>query len=333
MQSTLGLPLLSISVDPNDRDQFKLRGPLLLDLALIGFDACASLALALSLLARPAMIVVVAMGAIAAMLLDPLQLVHGFHPHEPLALIQRFDDSMHTKRHRDWPLGIISQIIFLVLAIGVTIVSETEMDYNYCAPIAGGTNGCLEFIRGYTRKVLDVAMPLARLLGWRKLVSSDDASEWSRCLVACLGTLAIGAALVLVLVIAVDPYDSGRFGFLGIEGVDDWTPATANASRARDLHFDSAVISNSTGQLLAPAELSRTSGNHFVQLASPGAEPGRSSSATYRCRSRAGPWECQSNCFAEGHSQASQPPRTGRDIGSHNSTRDFLSSLDHLSEG
>jgi hypothetical protein len=102
---------------------------------------------------------------------------------------------------------------------------------------------------------------------------SDDPAAWGRCLVACLGTLAFGAALILAVMIAVDPYDSGRFGLLGIEGVDDWTPATANASRARDPRFDAAVIGNSTGQRLEPAELARATGAHFVQLAAPGADP------------------------------------------------------------
>jgi len=35
----------------------------------------------------------------------------------------------------------------------------------------------------------------------------------------CFGTLAFGAALMILVVFAVDPYDSGRFGWLGIEGV------------------------------------------------------------------------------------------------------------------
>jgi hypothetical protein len=102
---------------------------------------------------------------------------------------------------------------------------------------------------------------------------SDDAAAWGRCLVACLGTLALGAVLIFALMVAVDPYDSGRFGWLGIGGVDDWTAVTANASRARDLQFDAAVIGNSTGQRLEPAELSRATGAHFVQLAAPGADP------------------------------------------------------------
>ena len=71
---------------------------------------------------------------------------------------------------------------------------------------------------------------------------------------------------MLALVLVVDPYDSGRLGLLGIEGVDDASPRTANASRARDPQFDSAVIGNSTGQLLKPSELSRLTGLRFVQL-------------------------------------------------------------------
>jgi hypothetical protein len=97
-----------------------------------------------------------------------------------------------------------------------------------------------------------------------------DTSAWGRWLGVFLGALALGAALVFALVLAVDPYDSGRVGLLGIRGVDDASPRTANASRARDPQFDSAVIGNSTGQLLKPAELSRLTGLHFVQLTTPG---------------------------------------------------------------
>jgi hypothetical protein len=66
--------------------------------------------------------------------------------------------------------------------------------------------------------------------------------------VACFATLGIGALLILVLMIAVDPYDSGRFGWLGIAGVTDKIESTADASRARDPHFDSAIFGDSTGQ-------------------------------------------------------------------------------------
>jgi hypothetical protein len=103
------------------------------------------------------------------------------------------------------------------------------------------------------------------------IFSSDTAvPEWGRWLTVFLGTLALGSALVFALVLTVDPYDSGRFGLFGVNGVSDESPRTANASRARDPQFDSAIIGNSTGQLISPSELSRLSGARFVQLTIPG---------------------------------------------------------------
>jgi hypothetical protein len=106
--------------------------------------------------------------------------------------------------------------------------------------------------------------------------SSEIAAEthgWGRWLGVFLGALVLGCALIYTLVLIVDPYDSGRVGVLGIKGVTDVSPRTANASRARDPQFDSAVIGNSTGQLLKPSELSRLTGKHFVQLTVPGSGP------------------------------------------------------------
>jgi hypothetical protein len=100
-----------------------------------------------------------------------------------------------------------------------------------------------------------------------------EAPGWGRWLATFLGALACGCALIYTLVLVVDPYDSGRAGLLGIRGVADASPRTANASRARDPQFDSAVIGNSTGQLLKPSELSRLTGRHFVQLTIPGTGP------------------------------------------------------------
>lgn len=102
--------------------------------------------------------------------------------------------------------------------------------------------------------------------------SSDiaDAPAWGRWLAVFLGAIALGAAVIFALVLIVDPYDSGRVGLLGIKGVSDPSPRTANASRARDPQFDSAVIGNSTGQLIKPSELSRLTGASFVQLTVPG---------------------------------------------------------------
>src|SRR3954467_3745309 len=105
------------------------------------------------------------------------------------------------------------------------------------------------------------------------VVASSEASAWGRWLVTFVVALAFGAAAVFALVLIVDPYDSGRVGLLDIKGVNDASPRTANASRARDENFDSAIIGNSTGQLIKPSELSRLTGLHFVQLTVPGTGP------------------------------------------------------------
>jgi hypothetical protein len=102
---------------------------------------------------------------------------------------------------------------------------------------------------------------------------SDSSPEWTRCLAACVGTLAIGALLLLAFMIVVDPYDSGKFGLLGIDGVNDRDSRTATASRARDANFDSAITGNSTALLLDPVALSKATGLRFVQLSLVGAGP------------------------------------------------------------
>lgn len=103
--------------------------------------------------------------------------------------------------------------------------------------------------------------------------NSDSSLEWSRCLAACVGTLGIGALLLFIFLIAVDPYDGGKFGLLGIDGVDDRNSFTAVASRARDTNFDSAIIGNSTAMLLDPVGLSQATGLRFVQLSVVGGTP------------------------------------------------------------
>ena len=98
-------------------------------------------------------------------------------------------------------------------------------------------------------------------------------TDWSRCLRACLVTLAICAFFLFTFVIAIDPYDSGKFGVFGINGVADRNTLTANASRARDADVDSAIIGNSTALLINPSALSRATGLHFVQLSVVGGSP------------------------------------------------------------
>ncbi len=103
--------------------------------------------------------------------------------------------------------------------------------------------------------------------------SSDTDPGWARSLLSCFGVFAAGGLLIALFVVLVDPYDSGHFGWLGLRGISDRYASTANASRARDPQFDSAIFGNSTGQLLEPAKLDELTGRRFVQLVAPGADP------------------------------------------------------------
>src|SRR5262249_51578879 len=99
-------PLHAISVQPGvDNRTLQIDHHLLLDLALIGFDACAGLALAMLLFGTPGTVGVIALGALAGMLPDPLQFVHSLYPHEPLNSLQRFHRWIHSKRRLAWRLG------------------------------------------------------------------------------------------------------------------------------------------------------------------------------------------------------------------------------------
>jgi hypothetical protein len=114
--------LRSISVAPGARNRLTLDGPLLHDLALIGLDACAGLALAIGLFATPATVAAIVLGALAAMLPDPLQFVHTLYPREPLSSLQSFHRWIHTKRQLGWRIGVSSQIAFVVAVVGVMAV-------------------------------------------------------------------------------------------------------------------------------------------------------------------------------------------------------------------
>src|SRR4030095_13907913 len=103
--------------------------------------------------------------------------------------------------------------------------------------------------------------------------SSSDCRAWGRWLATFVCMSALGACVIFTLVILVDPYDSGRFGFIGIKGISEKSPRTANASRGRDPQFSAAVFGNSSGQLLKPTELSQATGVRFVQLTVPGTGP------------------------------------------------------------
>jgi hypothetical protein len=88
-----------------------------------------------------------------------------------------------------------------------------------------------------------------------------------------MGALIGAAMLVLALMVFVDPYDSGKLGLLGIDGVDNRLTQITAASRARDPNFNAAILGNSTAQMIEPAELSNATGLRFVQLYTTGSAP------------------------------------------------------------
>jgi len=116
-------PLQAISVRPAAGSAaLNLDRRLWGDLSLIALDACAGLALAIWLFVTPATMGAILLGAVAAMVPDPLQVVHALYPREPLKSLQRFHQWIHSKRTLSWPLGASSQAIFAAFVSGIAIV-------------------------------------------------------------------------------------------------------------------------------------------------------------------------------------------------------------------
>jgi hypothetical protein len=109
--------LRSISIKPAQGSALRFNWSLGRDLGLISFDALGGLTVALWLYATPAAGLAVLLAALGAMLPDPLQLVHRLYPREPLATLQRFHVWIHSKRKLTWPLGVSSQLSFVVSVV------------------------------------------------------------------------------------------------------------------------------------------------------------------------------------------------------------------------
>ncbi len=103
--------------------------------------------------------------------------------------------------------------------------------------------------------------------------SISEATRWPRVLrsygVACL---ALGLVLGVIL-IAVDPYDTGRLAVLTGYGVPELGQRLSGASIGREPDAEVAILGNSTIQLLDPARLTALTGLHFVSLAVAGTGP------------------------------------------------------------
>lgn len=105
------------------------------------------------------------------------------------------------------------------------------------------------------------------------LTSEREDRPWRKFAFRYLSAFIAVLAAVFCFIVFTDPYDSGRFALIAIEGVSDNDPRSASASRGRDPRFDAAIFGNSHGQLLSPARLAPATGRAFVQLTVPGTGP------------------------------------------------------------
>src|SRR5580700_2687055 len=99
-----------------------------------------------------------------------------------------------------------------------------------------------------------------------KTAEAAPQQVWRRFALAFLTVFFGVIGSIYAALVAIDPYDTGRFPTPLKPGVLDGNQRTANASRGRDPRFNAAVIGDSRGQLLDPEKLSRTTGLEFVQL-------------------------------------------------------------------
>jgi hypothetical protein len=103
--------------------------------------------------------------------------------------------------------------------------------------------------------------------------STSDPRRWRSVLLRyAASTLVIGALLGAILV-GLDPYDTGRFALLPAHGVADFGQRLAFASVARRADVETAIVGDSTIQLIDPARLSQLTGHRAVSLAVPGSGP------------------------------------------------------------
>jgi hypothetical protein len=114
-------PIKSRSVNPKIGAPMRFDRARLEDVVTIGTDGLFGVIAALLLLSSSANFWAILLGAVGAILPDPLQFAFTRWPHEPLRTLQRFHLWAHSKRKIDSVLlGISTQAGFVALVIGLT---------------------------------------------------------------------------------------------------------------------------------------------------------------------------------------------------------------------
>jgi hypothetical protein len=113
-------PIKSRSADPKFGASMVFDRALLQDAVTIGSDGLLGIIFSLVLFSSSANFWAVLMGAIGAMLPDPLQFAYTRLPYGPLRILQRFHLWAHSKKKMDSVLGINTQAAFVALVVGLT---------------------------------------------------------------------------------------------------------------------------------------------------------------------------------------------------------------------
>ena len=114
-------PIKSRSVNPRIGAPMAFDRALLEDALTIGTDGLFGIIAALFLFSTTASLSAILMGAIGAMLPDPLRFVHSRLPREPLRTLQRFHRWAHTKKRiKGIVLGVGTQAALVACVIGLT---------------------------------------------------------------------------------------------------------------------------------------------------------------------------------------------------------------------
>lgn len=94
---------------------------------------------------------------------------------------------------------------------------------------------------------------------------------WRRIAATWLAAFLVPLVLLLLAVVLIDPYDSGRFPTFMPAGSPDQRPPTVGISRGRDPRFNAVLLGNSRAVLGDPRHISALTGLRFVEMAAEGA--------------------------------------------------------------
>jgi hypothetical protein len=103
--------------------------------------------------------------------------------------------------------------------------------------------------------------------------ATADERVWRRFAVTFLSVFFGGLGLIYAALVAIDPYDTGRFLTFIRPGIAHDSKRMGDASRGRDPQFDVPILGNLRNEQLDPERLSVATGMSFVQLTTPGSGP------------------------------------------------------------